>query len=81
VCPHARKGGEAIGEGPPLFHAFEDEVDSVSILLDKTSQTGQDVILLAHACLGHLDRDLMIAGKNLDPVLIIRWSSGSVLPC
>ena len=58
-------------EGPPLFHALEDEIDPVSLLIDQAAQTRQDVILLAHALFRPFDGNLMIAGKSLDPVLII----------
>src|SRR5260370_36524185 len=66
-----RKLGNADAEGSPLFHALEDEVDAVGILLLHAAQRGQDVVLFAGPFLGPLDRDLVVAGVRLDPVAVV----------
>ena len=58
-------------EGRPLLHALEDEVDAVGVVLRHAAQPRQDMVLLAHALLGPLDRKPMIAGEGLDPVLVV----------
>jgi len=57
-------------EGRPLLHALEDEVDAVGVLLRHATLPGQDLIFLADPLLGPLNRDMMIAGEGLNPVLV-----------
>ena len=53
---------------PALFHAPEDEVDAVGVLLFHPAQRGQDVIFFAHAFFRPFDRDRVIAGVRFHPV-------------
>src|SRR4029077_3631801 len=57
-------------ERPALFHALEDEVDSTGILFHHPSQRGQHVIFLTNTSSRPLNRDLMVAGESLHPVLV-----------
>lgn len=61
----------AAPEGAALFHALEDEVDSERILLHHPSQGGQNVIFLANTFSRPLHRDPGVAGKGLQPVLVV----------
>src|SRR6202022_776465 len=61
----------ADSERPALFHALEDKVDSTGILFHHPSQRGQHVIFLANTFSCPLNRDLMVAGESLHPVLVI----------
>jgi hypothetical protein len=54
-----------------LFHALEDKVDTVGVLPRHAALPRQNVILLAHALLGPLDRQPMITGKGLHPGLVV----------
>jgi hypothetical protein len=54
-----------------LFHALEDEVNAVAVAPGHAAQPGQNMIFLAHALLGPLNRKAVIAGEGLDPVLVI----------
>src|SRR6266481_2836362 len=56
-------------EGRPLFHALENEIDSIGAFLAHPAQPGQDVILFADTFLGPLDGDAVVPGKSwmLDP--------------
>src|SRR6266851_884240 len=58
-------------ERPAQFHAFEDEVDAVSVGLLHAAQCGQHVFLFAHSLFGPLDGNSMVAGKGFYPVLVI----------
>ena len=58
-------------KGRPLFHALEDEIDSVGPLLADSAQPGQDVIVFANTFLGPLDGNLVIAGEGFHPVLVV----------
>ena len=54
-----------------LLHALENEVHAVGTLLHHAAQPRLNKVLFAHAFLGPLDRDVMIAGEGLDPVLVV----------
>src|SRR5580700_9543764 len=58
-------------EGAALFHAFEEEVDPVSVGLLHLAQSGKDVILFADSLFGPLDGDVVVAGVSLHPVLVV----------
>ena len=47
----------------PLFHALENEIDSVGALLAHSTQPRQDVILFADTFLGPLDGILWLPAK------------------
>src|ERR1700736_6028243 len=61
----------ADAEGGPLFHALENEIDSVGALLAHPAQPWQDIILFADTSLGPLDGNLVVAGKGFHPVLVV----------
>jgi hypothetical protein len=61
----------ADAEGWPLFHALENEIDSIGALLAHAAQPGQDLILFADTFLGPLDGNVVVAGKSFHPVLIV----------
>ena len=61
----------ADAEGWPLFHALENEIDSIGALLAHAAQPGQDLILLADTFLGPLDGNVVVACKSFHPVLIV----------
>jgi hypothetical protein len=54
-----------------LLHAFEDEVDPVSVLLRHAAQRGQHVILFANAFPRPLHGYSVVAGEGFHPVLVI----------
>src|SRR4030095_5444180 len=56
---------------PALFHALEDEVDSVGIILHEMTYRLQAVMFFANAVLSPFDRDLVVAGVGLYPTLVI----------
>ena len=58
-------------KGPALFHAFEDEVHSIRILLLQTAERRQNIVFFTKTLLRPFHRDLMMAGKGLHPGLII----------
>src|ERR1700730_17408711 len=64
-----RKLRHADAEGGPLFHALENEIDSVGALLAHPAQPWQDIILFADTSLGPLDGNLVVAGKGFHPVV------------
>ena len=61
----------ADAERAALFHAFEDEVDAVGVLLLHAAQRGQHVIFFAHPFFRPLDGDLVIAGVGFHPVPVV----------
>ena len=61
----------ADAEGRPLLHAFENEVDAVSVVLRHSTLPGKDMVFLAHALLGPNDRSMMIAGEGFHPALVV----------
>ena len=63
--------GGADAKARPLLHALEDEVHAVALGTHQRAQPALNVVLLAHALLGPLDGRVVIAGKGLDPVLIL----------
>ena len=63
--------GNSDAKGPTLFHALEDEIDPVGILLDQTMQLGGYVLFFAHSLFRPLDGDVMVAGIGLRPVPVI----------
>src|SRR4029077_4144803 len=66
-------------EGRPLFHALENEIDSIGAFLAHPAQPGQDVILFADTFLGPLDGDAVVPGKSFHPVLIVIGTFGGYL--
>jgi len=56
---------------PALFHAFEDEVDAIGVLLLHATQRGQNVVLFAGSLFGPFHRDFVVAGEGLDPAPVI----------
>jgi hypothetical protein len=66
-----RELGDAHPKARSLLHALEDEVDAVGILPQHFPQPGLHIVLLAHAFLGPLNGDVVIAGKGLDPILVV----------
>ena len=58
-------------EGRPLFHALENEIDSIGALLAHPAQPGQHVILFADPFLGPLEGNVVVAGKGFHPVLVV----------
>ena len=63
--------GHADPEGGPLFHALENEINSVGALLAHSAQPGQDIILFTDTFFGPLDRDVVVGGKGFHPVLVV----------
>src|SRR5271166_3017498 len=70
---------EADPEGGPLFHALENEIDSVGALLAYPAQPRQNLILFADTFLGPLDGDLVVGGKGFHPVLVVEGTLGEHL--
>src|SRR5258708_9946442 len=62
--------GDADAKARPLLHALEDEVDAVGLVPGHAALPGQDMVFLAHALLGPFDRNAMIAGEGVHPVLV-----------
>jgi hypothetical protein len=58
-------------EGRSLFHALENEIDSIGTLLAHPAQPRQDVILFADTFLGPLHGDVVVPSKSFHPVLIV----------
>jgi hypothetical protein len=56
----------------PLFHALEDEVDTIAILLLHLLQIWQDEVLFPDALLRPLHRDSLLAGESLHPLPVFR---------
>jgi len=63
--------GHADPEGGPLFHALENEIDSVGALLAHSAQPGQDIILFTDTFFAPLDGDLVVTGKGFHPVVVV----------
>jgi hypothetical protein len=57
-------------ERPAMFHALEDEIDTVSVPLFQAAQSEQDMIFFAYSLLG-LDGDVMVASVSLHPSPVI----------
>jgi len=70
-----RVGGGVLRNGdakrPALFHALEDEVNTLSVPLLSRPQRGQHVIFFADSLFGPFDRNAMVARVGFDPSLII----------
>ena len=58
-------------EGTALFHAFEDEIDTVGPALLHAAQGRQHIILFADTFVGPFHGDFVIAGEGFHPVAII----------
>src|SRR6201993_218905 len=58
-------------EARSLFHALENEIDSIGALLAHSAQPEQDLILFADTFLGPLEGDVVVPGKSFHPVLIV----------
>jgi len=56
---------------PALFHALEDEVDAIGILLHQAAHRRQNVVFLAHTFSRPLNGDLVIAREGFHPVPVI----------
>src|SRR5262249_10628857 len=54
-----------------LLVALEDEVHTISVLGDHFAQPWLHIVFLAHPLLGPLNGDVVIAGKALDPLLVV----------
>src|SRR4249919_1189233 len=61
----------ADAEGWTLLHAFEDEIDAVGVLVHHSALPRQDIVFLADALFGPLNRGMMIAGVGFHPVLVV----------
>jgi hypothetical protein len=66
-------------QGCSLLHALEDEVDAAGVFLRHAAQPRQDMVLLAHALFGPLDRKPMIVREGLDPVLVVAGAPAQYL--
>jgi hypothetical protein len=53
------------------YTALEDEVHAVGTLLHHAAQPGLNKSSLRTPFSAHLDRDVMIVGEGLDPVLVV----------
>ena len=62
---------QADAEAGPLFHALENEIDSVGALLAHSAQPGQNIILFTDTFFAPLDGDLVVAGKGFHPLLVV----------
>src|SRR5207342_2457402 len=62
---------QADTEARTLLHALEDEIDAVGVLVRHSAQPRQNIVFLADALLGPLNRDAMVAGVCFHPVLIV----------
>jgi hypothetical protein len=62
---------QADTEARTLLHALEDEIDAVGVLVRHSAQPRQDIVFLADALLGPLDRGMMIASVGFHPALIV----------
>lgn len=71
--------GRDRAEGGGLLHALENEVDPEALGAFDLRQKGPYPIFLAHVLLGPFDGDAMVPGIGLDPVLVIKGSSGKHL--
>ena len=54
-----------------LLHALENEINAVGVLPRHAALPGQDMIFLAHALFGPLDRQPVIAGEGFHPGLVV----------
>src|ERR1700730_669288 len=53
------------------LHAFKDEVDPVAIEPLRPPQPRTHIVLLAHSLLGPLNREMVISGESLDPMVVL----------
>lgn len=68
LCRELRHGD---AERRPLLHALENEVDAVGVRPHHLPQPRPNMVFLAHALLGPLNGDVVVACKGLDPVLVV----------
>src|SRR6266478_5314976 len=59
--------GDADAKARSLLHALEDEVHAAGVVPAHAALPGQDMVFLAHAFLGPLNRQPMIAGEGFHP--------------
>ena len=57
-------------EGRADFHALENEVHAVGVLLDHSAEPGQDIVLFADPLLSPTDRGSMVASEGFHPALV-----------
>src|SRR6202007_1647464 len=55
----------------PHLHALEDEIDTKTLLALHLPQVRPHVVFLAHAFLGPLERNAVVAGESLDPLVVL----------
>ncbi len=65
------KFGQDGAKGLALFHALEDEVDTMLVLALQPAEPGADVVFLAYSLLRPLDGDLALPGVRVDPLVIV----------
>src|SRR5712691_7847322 len=53
------------------LHAFKDEVDPGAIEPLRPPQPRTHIVLLAHSLLGPLNREMVISGESLDPMVVL----------
>ena len=56
----------------PLFHAFKDEINPITVRPFHASQDGSNIVLFADSLFSPFDRNRMIECKGFHPVLVIR---------
>jgi hypothetical protein len=69
----------ADGEGGALLHAAEDVIDPEAVLVLAAAEERLDALLFALALFGPGDGDFVVAGKGLDPALIVPGAAGQQL--
>src|ERR1700730_11829519 len=72
--------GHADPEGGPLFHALENEIDSVGALLAHSAQPGQDIILFTDTFFAPLDGSCGYR-QRLPPSCGSHWYAERASPC
>src|SRR5215470_10643241 len=63
--------GSRGAEGRALLHALQNEINAVLVPVLHTTQGELKIVLLPHPCLCPFDGDMMVAGKSLDPALVL----------
>ena len=58
-------------EAGALFHAFENKIDPVGVLLAHSAQPGQNILLFTDTFFGPLDGDLVVGAKGFHPLLVV----------
>src|ERR1700751_972349 len=55
----------------PHLHALENEIATKTLLARHLPQVRPHVVFLAHAFLGPLERNAVVAGESLDPLVVL----------